>query len=213
MNVLVASAHPDDEILGVGGTICRHISNGDDVYVCIITKTYEPEWSNEFRENKIQEQKEVDKLLGIKERFNLNYPTVKLNLVPHGELSQKITNIINQIKPEIVYTHFEDGINQDHSITFKACMVATRPPNKIKLLCYETISETEWSNKPFKPNIWVDIQNFLEKKIEAFEIYKSEVREEPHPRNRKGIKILAQKRGIEAGLSYAEAFVLIRQII
>lgn len=205
--VLIVSAHPDDELLGVGGTICKHIDYGDDVYICIVTKAYEPEWSKEYIEQKVEEQKAVDELLGIKKRFNLDMPTVRLNMIPTGQFNSAINSVFKEVRPDIVYAHFEHDLNYDHTLVFRACMVAARPHNKTNLLCYETLSETEWNNKPFIPNAYVDITNYLDKKIAAFECYKPEIREDPHPRNPEGIRIKAQQRGMEAGLRYAEAFM------
>jgi len=211
MKVLVIAAHPDDEILGVGGTLCKHISEGDIVNVCIVTSAYGPRWSKAYIENKRKEQKKIDEFLGIKRRINLNLPTVKLNTLPCGELNKKITDVIEEVKPDIVYTHYEHDLNYDHTLVFRACMVATRPiQKKIKLMCFETLSETEWGSKPFHPNMWVDITKFVDKKIKAFKIYKSEVKSYPHPRSEQGIRILAKKRGTEASIKYSEVFVLIR---
>jgi len=208
--VLVVAAHPDDEILGVGGTICKHVANGDEVYVCIVTKGYAPQWSKKYIATKIIEQKRVDKYLGIKKRYNLDLPTVKLNTLPIGEFNGKITKIIDKINPNIVYTHFENDLNFDHTLVFNSCVVATRPPRRIKLFCFETLSETEWGNKIFRPNFWSDINKFIEKKIKVFKVYRSEVKKYPHPRSPQGIKILAQKRGSEICIKYAEAFMSIR---
>ncbi len=212
MRILVVAAHPDDEVLGIGGTILKHVKDGDDVFVCIVTKAHEPQWSKEYMREKIEEQKKVDKLLTIRKRYNLDLPTVKLNTLSHGDLAFKITSVVNAVNPDILYTHFEGDLNYDHALTYRACMVATRPPKRIKLYCFETLSETEWNNKAFIPNIWVDIKDFIDKKIEAFEIYKSEVKPFPHPRNGAGIKALARKRGSEACIEYAEALVLIRDL-
>jgi len=210
MKVLVIAAHPDDEILGVGATICKHIDSGDEVYVCIVTKAYEPEWTKEYMEKKIDEQKKVDKLLKINKRFNLDMPTVKLNSIPHGEFNKKIIDVLDEVKPDIIYTHFEGDVNLDHTLIFNAVMVATRPTKKIRVLCFETLSETEWGRKAFHPNFWVDITKFIEKKKKAFEIYKSEVKAYPHPRSTEGIEILAKKRGIDICTKYAEAFILVK---
>ncbi len=212
MRVLVIGAHPDDEILGVGGTICKHVANNDSVFVCIVTEPYEPEWSRKYIEAKVKQQKEVDEILNIKKRFNLNLPTVKLNTIAHGDLSNRITNIINKVNPDIVYTHYEHDLNQDHIIIFRTTVVATRPPKRIKLLCYESLSSTEWATKSFQSNVYIDIKDFIEKKIDTFKIYEKEVRDFPNPRSIKGIKILARKRGTEAGMEYAEGFVLIRDL-
>jgi len=210
MNVLVVAAHPDDEILGVGGTLLKHIESGHNVYVCVLTKAFEPKWSKEYMQTKIKEQKEVDRILGIRKRFNLDYTTTKLNTVAHGEINQSVIDVFSQVKPDVVYTHFEKDLNYDHTVTFGACMVAARPPVETKLFCFETLSETEWNNKPFLPNYWVDISKFIDKKTEAFEIYRSEVKTYPHPRSKEGIKALAQKRGTEICVQYAEAFQVIK---
>lgn len=210
MKILVIAAHPDDEIIGVGGTILKHVAAGDDVFICIVTKGYEPEWSEKYIAEETKQQKEIDKILDIKRRFNLNLPTVKLNTIAYGELNKKITGIVDSINPDIVYTHFENDLNYDHTLVFRAAMVATRPPKRIRVLCYETLSETEWSDKAFQPNIWVNISKFIHKKIRAFKVYKNEIKTYPHPRSPEGIRILAKKRGTEACIKYAEAFMLIR---
>jgi len=209
--ILVITAHPDDEILGVGGTLCKHISKGDIVNVCIVTNAYGPKWSKAYIKNKIKEQKKVDEFLGIKRRINLDLPTVKLNTLPCGELNKKITDVIEKIRPDIVYTHYEHDLNYDHTLVFRACMVATRPvKRKTRLMCFETLSETEWGYKTFRPNVWVDITKFVDKKIKAFKIYKSEVKLHPHPRSEEGIRILAKKRGAEALMKYSEGFILLK---
>ncbi|MBS3121392.1 PIG-L family deacetylase [Candidatus Woesearchaeota archaeon] len=210
MNVLVVAAHPDDEILGVGGTLLKHRQKGDTIYVCIVTKAYEPQWTKEYIEQKIVEQKKVDEVLGVKKRFNLNLLTVKLNTLPHGEINKRVADVIEEVNPDIVYTHFEGDINYDHTIVFRACMVATRPPKQVRLLCFETPSETEWNNKPFNPNLWININEFINQKIEAFKIYELELKKYPHPRSLEGVRILAKKRGLEICKEYAEAFIVVR---
>ena len=210
MKILVIAAHPDDEILGVGGVICKHISNDDSVYVCIVTQGYEPKWPQEHLEKEIKQQKKVDEFLNIKKRYILDFHTAKLNTVPHGAINKKITDIVDEVDPDIIYTHYENDLHFDHTLIFKASLVATRPPKNIKLLCYEILSETEWNIKPFQPNIWVNIKEFIDRKIEAFKIYTAEVKKYPHPRSPEGIKILAQKRGSEVCMEFAEVFMLIR---
>jgi LmbE family N-acetylglucosaminyl deacetylase len=210
MRVLVVVAHPDDEVLGVGGVILKHVDVGDEVSVCVVTKAYEPDWSKEYIERKVVEQGEVDRMLGVKERFNLGFPTVKLNLIGHGELNKKISDIVSIVNPDVVYTHFGGDINYDHTLVFRGCLVATRPFKRIKLVCFETLSETEWGIVGFKPNFYVDIKNYVDKKIEAFKVYGSELRKPPHCRNQGGIRNLARKRGDEVFLEFAEAFIIIK---
>jgi len=210
MKILVVAAHPDDEILGVGGTLCKHIDSKDDVYACIVTKAYEPIWSRQYISEKIDEQKKVDEIIGVKKRYNLDFPTVKLNTIAHGEFNKKINEIVEKTKPDIIYTHFENDLNFDHTLIFRAVMVASRPPKKIKVYCFETLSETEFNNKPFQPNTWVDITKYINKKIKAFQTYKSEIKKYPHPRSAEGIEVLSKKRGTEACVKNAEAFMLVR---
>ena len=211
MRVLVIAAHSDDEILGVGGTILKHREIGDEVFVCIVTQGYEPEWTKEYLAKEIEEAKSVDKILEIKKRFYCGFPAAKLNIIPCGEFNKKISELVEKINPDIIYTHFENDVNKDHGIVFNSVMVATRPVNKkIRVLCFETMSSTEWNYKAFIPNFYVDIGKFVDKKVEAFLQYKSEVKSYPHPRSKEGIKILAQKRGSEVCLEYAESFMVIR---
>ena len=208
--VLVVAAHPDDEILGVGGTLLKHKSEGDEIYICIVTKAYEPQWTKEDMKLKLIEQKKVDEFIGVKKRFNLDFPTVKLNTVPAGEINQKIIEVVEEVKPEIIYTHFEYDLNYDHTVVFRGCMVAARPPKNIALRCFETLSETEWNNKAFKPNFWVDIKNFIDDKVKLFKIYSKEVKKYPHPRSPKGIHIQANYRGIEVCKEFVEAFIVVK---
>ena len=210
MKVLIMAAHPDDEVLGVGGTILKHVSNNDEVYVCIATRAYSPHWSDEYIKGKIAEQKKVDKVLGVKGRFNLGYLTTQLNTVPHGDFNRACGEVFKKVNPDIVYTHFEHDLNYDHTLIYRASMVLSRPPEKMQVLCFETLSETEWNNKAFVPNVWVNIEKFINKKIRAFKIYKSEVKDRLHPRSKEGVKTLARKRGSEICAEYAEAFMLVR---
>jgi len=211
MNVLVMAAHPDDEVLGVGATIRKHVEAGDEVDVCIVTKAYEPDWSKIYISGKVAEQKKVDRAMGIYKRYNLGFPTVKLNTIPTGALNKKVMEIMDSSTPRIVYTHFEHDVNYDHTLVYRAVMVATRPPKRIEVRCFETLSETEWNDKPFLPNFWVENSlEQIEKKVEAFQVYASEVKDYPHPRSPDGIKILAMKRGSEVCVPYAEAFKIVR---
>lgn len=208
MNVLTVIAHPDDEILGMGGTICKHIEAGDKVSIIVITEPNE-DYTMEYKESKRVAEKKVDKLLGTI-RYHLDYPTVSLNTIPFGEFNKRINHFIERINPEIIYTHFKGDINQDHRIIYEACLVSTRPHKRIKLVCFETISETEWGDQPFKPNYYVDIADYMHKKIEAFSYYETEVKSLPHPRNGAGIITLANLRGLESGYGLAEAFRIVR---
>jgi len=213
MNVLIVGAHPDDEVLGVGGTLLKHASQGDSVSVCILTHAYEPQWTADYISQKIKEQAAFDKLTGVSKRFNLDFPTITLNAVPHGELNARVADVVNEVKPDIVYSHFGGDLNEDHAAAFKACLVACRPPKRITLRLFQTPSETEWGSQMFKPNLWVDIEEFIDKKLEAFRIYASEVKETPHPRSPESLRSIAAARGSEVCLPYAEAFQTVREVV
>ena len=219
MNVLVIAPHPDDETIGAGGTIAKHVANGDDVYLCIVTRAYSPDWHEEVIKEKRKEVLEVSKILGIKKTYFLNLPTVKLDTIPQKELNDHIFGIINKVQPQIVYTTHRGDINKDHRLVFDATMVATRPiPGRSvkKVLSYELLSSTEWTSslpeRIFVPNVYVDISDTLKDKVKAFSLYKSEVKEYPHPRSLEAISIFAKKRGTEVGLKAAEAFILLKEI-
>jgi len=219
MKVLVVAPHPDDEVLGVGGTIAKHGMKKDEVYLCIVTHAYEPDWSKEFIENRKTEVLKVSELLGIKKTQFLDFPTVKLDTVPRKELNDTIAAYVKEIMPDIVYAPHRGDVNMDHRLVFEATFVATRPTSNpvSKLLTYETPSETDlappFGASAFVPNVYVDIVETLEIKIKALSLYRTEIKEFPHPRSAKLLSALAMKRGAEAGLSAAEAFMLMKEIL
>ena len=220
MKVLVISAHPDDEVIGAGGTIARHVDHGDVVCWCVVTQAYNPPWSKEYLETARQQVDKVQKVLGIQEIFFCGFPTVKLNTVPYMEISSALQGIVGQVQPEIVYTTPHNDINLDHRIVYECTLVATRPlpgcPVK-RLLSYEIGPGSRQGlvsgGDGFVANVFVDISNYMDKKIEAMLCYKSELQEYPNPRSLKGLRMIAEERGLGVGLKAAEAFRLIRQII
>jgi LmbE family N-acetylglucosaminyl deacetylase len=212
MKILIISAHPDDEILGCGATILKHVENGDEVSVCIVTTSTHPRWSDEYRERKLIEAKNVDRILGIKNRFYCNLRTTELSITPGAELNKSLTEVIQEVDPDTVYTHFYGDINSDHVEIFNSAMVCTRPiSKKVSFLSFETLSSTEWGTAHFSPNFYVSVsEDQVKKKIEAFLCYESEVKDSPHPRSPEGIMNLAKKRGNDICESFAESFVIIK---
>ena len=217
MKILIIAPHPDDEVLGCGGIIAKHTKEGDEVYLCIVTKAYTPDWSEEFLKNRPKEIEKANKILGIKKTYFLDYPTVKLDTIPQKELNEEISKVVNVVNPDILYIPYKGDLNKDHRLVFESSLVATRPANhKVKrILSYEALSETEWgqSIEPFTPNVYIDISETFEKKIEAMKAYESELKQYPHPRSLEIVEALAKKRGSEAGVKFAEAFMLVREII
>jgi LmbE family N-acetylglucosaminyl deacetylase len=215
--VLVIAPHPDDEVLGCGGTMAKYASRGDDVYLCVATQAYTPDWPENFIKGRKKEVSKANQILKVKKTFFLNFPTAKLDTIPQKDINEAIGRVIKETKSQIIFIPHQGDLHSDHKIIFLSSLVATRPDRHSfieQVLSYETLSETEWGNPiyPFLPNIYEDISEFLEKKIEAMDAYKSEIKEYPHARSSDRIRCLAGRRGSEANLKFAESFLLIREI-
>ena len=219
-NVIVISAHPDDETLGVGGTILKHVANGDNVYWLIVTNVFENQgFSKERVESRQLEISKVEKMFGFKETFNLNYPTMTLSSSSVIKMVPEISLIFSEVQPEIIYTLNRSDAHSDHRVIFDAVMACTksfRYPFIKQILMYECISETEFApalaEKAFLPNYFVDITDYLDKKNEIMKVFESEIAEHPFPRSLENIKALSHFRGASVGVKYAEAFQLLKYI-
>jgi len=219
MKILIIAPHPDDEILGVGGTIAKYVSMGHEVYVCIVTKGCLPLFEKNGVEKVRTECKQADQLLGVKNTIFLDFPAAMLEDVPRHELNDKISNVIQTIKPDEVYLPHRGDMQLDHKMITDAAMVGLRPRYKHvvkKIYAYETLSETGWdipnTVNEFIPTVYNDISKFLEKKLEALAIFKSQVTEFPNARSLKSVKALAMYRGAIVNVEAAESFSLIREI-
>ncbi len=226
MNVLVISAHPDDEVLGCGGTIARLATEGNVVYLAILgegitSRSYKSEQSQRADVEALRvSSHRVATLLGAKDLFMFGLPDNRFDTVPLLEIVKTIEGLIERLKPELVLTHHASDLNIDHQLVNRAVLTATRPTEGCsvkELLAFEVLSSSEWAfdqfHLSFMPNVFVDITSGLEKKIAAMQLYQGESRAFPHPRSPEGIRALAQWRGISAGLRAAEAFQLIRKIL
>lgn len=219
MNVLVFAPHPDDEVLGCGGTIKKHVLAGDDVYVCVVTRGTMPLFPEESVLQVRSEHKEAMNQLGVKEVSYLDFPAVMLEEQHRYVVNKAIDDVVKKYKPEIVYIpHFGD-MQKDHAIVSEAVMVAVRPRGNYTVktvLAYETLSETEWNvphaSNMFIPNYFIDITNTLDNKLKVLSIFKSQVSEFPNPRSLETIEALAKLRGSNVGVKAAEAFAVIRLI-
>jgi LmbE family N-acetylglucosaminyl deacetylase len=219
-SVIVISAHPDDETLGVGGTILKHVANGDNVYWLIVTNVIESYgFSKERVESRQMEIREVGKLLGICKTFMLNYPTMTLSSSSLINMIPEISSIFSEVQPQIIYTLNRSDAHSDHRVVFDAVLACTksfRYPFVKKILMYECISETEFapalSENVFIPNYFVDITEYLQIKLEIMKVFESEIGEHPFPRSLENIKSLAHFRGASVGVGYAEAFQLLKYI-
>jgi N-acetylglucosamine malate deacetylase 1 len=216
MNILIIAPHPDDEVLGCGGTIAKYIKNSDNVYVCYVTRAYTPDWSEEFIANRESEIKKANKILNIKKAYFLDFPTCKLDTIPQKTLNDALAKVVSEVNPDVVYIPHGGDLHMDHKLVYEAAMVVARPyasQGIKKILCYETVSETEWGTQDFRPNVYEDIDGFMDTKLQAMQAYKSEIKPFPHPRSREVLSALAIKRGSEAGVKVAEAFMQIREIV
>lgn len=224
MRILVVAAHPDDEILGCGGTIARLINEGYEAYVVVLGEGVTSRDDKRKKGERIEEIKqlknqmhEANKIIGVEKVFSLDLPDNRFDSVTFLDIVKKIEKVKNDLNPEIIFTHFENDLNIDHKITYEAVLTATRPMENesVKTIySFEVPSSTEWSYPlSFSPNVFFDISQTLNKKTEAMSCYKSELREFPHPRSLKAIKLAANVWGLKVGLNYAEAFQLVRSIV
>lgn len=232
MKILVIAAHPDDEILGMGGTILKHRKKGNDVRVIFLatgitsrrTTKYKNSTKYETNENETKimnnEIKSLRKnatsalkLLKVNDVNFYDFPDNEMDSVSLLRVVKTIENEISKFKPDLVYTHHRNDLNIDHKICYNATLTACRPiNNQIEIISFEVPSSTEW-NYPviFNPNNFVNISKELTSKINALKMYKNEIRKFPHTRSTKYLKINAEKWGSVSGYEAAEAFEIIRK--
>ncbi len=223
--ILVVAAHPDDEILGVGGTVAKHTDKGDYVECLILGEGQTSRWDNRENVDRTvidelhKDTWESAKIIGYKKVQFADFPDNRFDSVDLLDIVKVIEKIIFEFQPDVIYTHHSGDLNIDHQRTFQAVMTGTRTVNSYpvkELYTFETLSSTEWNFEKkdnFRPNVYIDIESYLMKKIEAMSKYKSELCEYPHPRSLEGIKLLAEYRGMTVGKNYVEAFELIRKIL
>jgi len=219
MRVLVVAAHPDDEILGVGGTVRKHALAGDEVRLLIACEGVSMRYEDEHRQRVVGQAREAGSILGAAEVLFGELPDQRLDTLPRVEVFAKIEEVGRAVRPELIYTHFGGDVNHDHGVLFQAVQVATRPysaPFVREVLAYETPSSTEWGmpavQGAFVPQVFVDISATLEDKIRAFCRYEREVRPAPHPRSPESLRARAQTWGSVIGVAAAEPFMVVRAV-
>lgn len=212
MDILVIAAHPDDEVLGMGGTIKKLVKKRNKLHLCVVTEGASAQYQDR-KMIKVRKDSCIKsgKFLGISSFDFLEFPDMKLDIISQIEINQKLEEIIEKINPTIVYTTPSHDLNTDHKQVFDSTLIATRPmkSNVKEVLSYELPGLIK---EQLFPNIYEDITNEIGFKIKAFKFYKSEIMKFPNARSVKAIETLASIRGIESGFENAEAFKLIRKI-
>jgi LmbE family N-acetylglucosaminyl deacetylase len=217
---LVVAPHPDDEVLGVGGTLLRRKAEGAKIGWLIMTRiSVEAGWSPEEVLKRQEEITQITEFFGFDSVFELNYTTTQLDQIPLSELIIEVSGVIESFTPDEIFIPHPSDIHSDHRITFDSVASSTkwfRSPSIKRVLAYETLSETDFGLGPsrrFQPNVFVNIEGHLENKLRAMSIYSSEVGEFPFPRSNQAISALATLRGASSGFKQAESFELLREII
>jgi len=216
LKILIFAPHNDDEVLGVGGTIAKYAAEGHEVYVCEATSGKDQE-----RLRRIQnEALTAHIVLGVASTIFLGLPVVGLADMPTKELNKAFLDTVSKIKPNIAFIPHRGDMHSDHRMVSESAMVALRPvtnPQLKAIYSYETLSETEWNiptiDNAFIPNIWSDISDTIDIKLEAMKCYKSQLKDFPNPRSIEAIEALSKLRGSTICVKSAESFMLIRAYI
>lgn len=221
--ILIVAAHPDDEVLGCFGTVAKLIKEGYEAYTLILGEGKTSRDEQRILENKKDEievlNTEIQKandVIGIKKVFIESFPDNRFDSVDLLDIIKVVSKVKNEVNPDIIFTHYENDLNVDHQITYKAVITATRPmeDESVKeIYSFEILSSTEW-NYPhsFSPDTFFDISDTLELKLKAMSNYKSELCSYPHPRSIEGIELNAKYQGMRVGKKYVEAMKSVRRI-
>ncbi len=222
MRVLVVAAHPDDEVLGCGGTIAKHVENGDEVRIALmsmgVTSRFHPGRDPTGMSFTMMQEvidRAGDKLGTGGGAYQANLPDQRFDSKDRLEVVRRLESVTREVSPEIVYTHHMGDLNLDHRITCEAVLTACRPlpGSPVKAIYgFEVVSSTEWGVEPFVPNRFVDISKTLRKKFRALRAYRDEMRKFPHARSYANVGALARHRGASVGVKAAEAFTVLREI-
>ena len=218
-SVLVVSAHPDDEALGCAGVIAKHLEYNDKVHLLFMTDGV---GSRKLRENDAHDRlisaKKAAEIMQVSSFTNLSFPDNQMDSVSLLDIVKEIEIKIEEIHPEVIYTHHLGDLNVDHQVTHKAVMTACRPqPGFVikEIYAFEILSSTEWQTPsliPFTPNVYIDITKHIDIKKQTLEAYNNEMRQPPHSRSIDNVLRLNALRGNSVGCNYAEAFMLLRKI-
>jgi LmbE family N-acetylglucosaminyl deacetylase len=214
-HVLVIAAHPDDELLGCGGTVALHTKAGDEVTSVIVCEGE----SLRYGQKGIGQAEHIRRAaatLGVRDVRPLGFPDQRLDTMPLTDIINPLDEIVKEVQPSVVYVQFGGDINRDHQLLFQAALVATRPTAcwVQAVYAFDTASSTEWAfPRTFTADTWVDISTTLETKLAAMACYTSEVRPYPHPRSIDALRYRANAWGNQQCLEAAEAFMTVRRTL
>jgi len=219
-DILIVAPHPDDESLGCGGAILKHIAQGDRVHWVIATEMNTSSgYSADQLAQRDQEIEKVAQAYPFSSVHRLGVSTAKLDAVPFNQLVEKVATVVRATEPTVLYLPHPIDAHSDHRILFEACCSCTkwfRHPSVRQVLVYETLSETDFGLnpgiEPFRPNVWVDISSYLDRKIEILGLYPTEFGQHPFPRSVANIRAQANVRGSQSGFEAAEAFMLLKDL-
>ncbi len=219
--VLIVAAHPDDEVLGCGGTVARLVLEGYEAYTLILGEgitSRDDVRSRKKRDaeiNKLQfDARNANEVLGVQDVFFREFPDNRFDTVALLDIVKAVEKVKNNLKPSIIFTHYGRDLNVDHQVVYRAVITATRPlpaETTREIYSFEVLSSTE-QNYPlsFSPDVFFDISNTMDTKLKSLGCYKSEIRDFPHPRSPEGVKLNARAWGMRVGISYAEPFKTVR---
>jgi LmbE family N-acetylglucosaminyl deacetylase len=218
--VLVVAAHPDDEVLGCGGTLARHVAEGDIVHAVFMTDgvSSRGKGNDNAIKSRLEAADKAHKIIGISCSEYLTFPDNSLDTVPLLDIVRSIEEVIEKFAPQIVYTHNQADLNIDHCITHRAVMTSCRPLpgcSVREIYSFEVMSSSEWSpfsENVFTPKMYKDISPYIDLKMAALQAYRLEMRNAPHARSMEHLRALATHRGHSVGVEYAESFVVERLI-
>lgn len=218
---MIIAVHPDDETLGCGGTILKHKAQGDQIFWLVMTgpqKGLMPHFTDEFLAKRDAMVDGIAEAYGFDEIIKLNLPTQMLHTLDLRDIIQKVSEVFKRIQPNVIYMMFANDVHSDHRVAFDAvysCTKSFRYPFIERIYMIEALSETEFAvaipGNTFVPNVFVDISEYIDKKLEIMSMFKGELQSDPFPRSLSTIQALARMRGSRIGVMYAEAFQLLYQ--
>jgi LmbE family N-acetylglucosaminyl deacetylase len=217
---VVIGAHPDDELLGPGGTLARHVLAGDEVHAVVVADGAGSRYPAQLVSVLEKQARRAAEVIGFASLQFLELPDQRLDTVPLIELTQRLESVLDDLRPGTVYTHFPEDVNTDHQLVARCAWTACRPYGRRRQVrrfaVFETPSSTEWAwPRPateLRPNMFVDVTDTLETKVAAMECYETELRDYPHPRSSRALVERAAYWGSHIGRRAAEPFVILRDV-